>query len=145
VTDRTLRAAVVALALVGAGIAGYVLAARLAGSDLYCSTGGCEKVQISPYAELLGVPLAALGLGAYLTVAASALAGAAGRLVGAALALAGVAFSAYLLIVQLTVIDAVCLWCIANDIVATLLAVTTLLRLRDLRGARVLGLAVRIE
>jgi uncharacterized membrane protein len=145
VSDRTLRPAVVALALVGAGIAGYVLAARLGGSALYCTTGGCEAVQSSPYAELLGVPVAALGLGAYLVVAASALAGAAGRLLGAGVALAGVAFSAYLLIVQLTVIDAVCVWCIANDLVATLLAVTTLLRLRELNGARVLGLAVRIE
>jgi uncharacterized membrane protein len=145
VSDRTLRAAVVVLALVGAAISAYVLAARLGGSDLYCSTGGCETVQSSRYAELLGVPVAALGLGAYLAIAASVFAGPAGRVIGAAVALAGVVFSAYLLVVQLTVIDAVCLWCLANDAVATGLAAAVLLRLRRLDGAGGLGLAARVE
>jgi len=129
-SDRALRAAVLALCFVGAAVAAYILAARLGGSQLYCSTGGCETVQSSKYAEVLGVPVAALGLGAYVVVAGSLLAGATGRVVAAAVALGGVAFSVYLLVVQLAVIDAVCSWCLVNDAIATLVAAAVLLRLR---------------
>ena len=129
-SDRALRAVVLALSLVGATVAGYILAARLGGSELYCSTGGCETVQSSKYAEVFGIPVAALGLGAYVVVAGSLLAGAAGRVLAAAVAVAGVVFSAYLLVVQLAVIEAVCSWCLLNDLIATLVAGAVLLRLR---------------
>lgn len=129
-SDRALRTAVVALALAGAGVAAYVLGARLGGTDLYCATGGCETVQDSRYAEIFGIPVAALGVVAYLVVAASALAGDAGRVVGAAVALAGAVFGVYLLVLQLAVIEAVCTWCLVNDVIALLLVAATVLRLR---------------
>lgn len=48
------------------------------------------------------------------------------------IALAGAVFSMYLLALQLFVIDAVCVWCLANDVViAPALAVLTALRLRS--------------
>ena len=47
------------------------------------------------------------------------------------LALVGVLFSMYLLILQLFVIDAVCVWCLAHDVViAPLLAMLTAPRRR---------------
>jgi uncharacterized membrane protein len=53
------------------------------------------------------------------------------RLGAAMIAFVGLAFSLYLLVVQLFVIDAVCTWCVVNDVVvAPLLAVLTALRLR---------------
>jgi uncharacterized membrane protein len=134
VSDRALRAAVLALSLVGAAVAAYVLTARLGDTDLYCVTGGCETVQSSRYSELVGIPVAALGLLAYLVVAASVFAGDAGRVVGAAVVFAGALFSAYLLVLQLTVIDAVCTWCLVNDVISTLLVCAVLLRLRGQAG-----------
>jgi len=130
VSDRALRTTVVALALAGAAVAAYVLAARLGGTDLYCATGGCETVQNSRYSEILGIPVAALGVVAYLVVAASVLAGDAGRVVGAAIALAGAVFGVYLLVLQLAVIEAVCTWCLVNDAIALLLVAAAVLRLR---------------
>ena len=54
------------------------------------------------------------------------------RLAAATIALVGLLFSMYLLALQLFVIDAVCVWCIANDVViAPLLALLTALRLRS--------------
>ena len=48
------------------------------------------------------------------------------------IALVGLLFSLYLLAMQLFVIDAVCVWCLANDIlIAPALAVLTALRLRS--------------
>jgi len=128
-----LRAAIGALALAGAGIAAYLAYVKLTGSTAVCPTSGCETVQRSRYSELGGIPVSLFGLAAYLAIFATAL----GRqllaaVAGAAVALAGVAFAGYLLVLQLWVIDAVCVWCVASDCVAALLAVLTVLRVRSL-------------
>ena len=49
---------------------------------------------------------------------------------GAAVALSGMAYAAYLLVVQLAVIEAVCMWCVASDVVVTLLAALAVVRLQ---------------
>ena len=131
-TDGVLRGALGTLCLAGAGISGYVLAARWEDTQLLCSTGGCETVQSSSYAEILGMPVAALGLAGYLVIALTALLhGPLARAAGAGLALCAALFSGYLLVLQIVVIHAVCDWCVANDAVASLVAVTALLRLRS--------------
>jgi uncharacterized membrane protein len=125
-----LRAAIAACAAVGIGIASYLLAVHLGGIRLVCATGGCEAVQTSRYAELAGIPVAALGLAAYACVFATALLrGPLAAAAGFAVALSAVGFGAYLLYVQLAVIGAVCQWCVASDATTTVLAVLTLLRL----------------
>lgn len=130
-TDRRLRIAVAVLAGAGAGIAAYLLHARLAGAPVACSTGGCETVQSSRYAEVLGVPVAGLGLAAFLMLLATAAGtGPLTRAAGAAVALSALVFSVYLLVVQLAVIGSVCEWCLASDGVVTLAAVPAVLRLR---------------
>ena len=97
-----------------------------------CTTGGCEAVQHSDYAELAGVPVALLGLGAYLLLLGVAFRkGELARLVGAVTAVSGALFAGYLLYVQLAVIDAICHWCLASDVMIGLLAVTCVLRLRS--------------
>jgi uncharacterized membrane protein len=129
-SDRSLRAALVGLCIAGAGISGYVLYSRWTSSGLVCSTGGCETVQSSDYATFLGVPIAALGLGGYFVVGLLALAaGPLARAAVAVLALAATTFSAYLLVVQLAVIEAVCDWCVASDVISTLITVVALVRL----------------
>jgi uncharacterized membrane protein len=131
VSDRLVRGAVALLAVAGAGVSGYLVWHRYSGGELLCTTGGCETVQSSSYAEVAGVPVALLGLVAYALIGTTALVPAVeARLAGAALALTGVAFSAYLLVVQLAVIDAVCIWCVANDVIVSLVATAALLRLR---------------
>jgi uncharacterized membrane protein len=135
-TDRILRAALVALCLAGVLVAGYLLSARWGNTELICSTGGCETVQSSSYAELFGIPVAAAGLVGYLLIGASALVNTApARPVGAALALGALAFSAYLLVIQLAVIGAVCDWCLASDAISTVVAGLALLRLRQATAA----------
>ena len=72
-------------------------------------------MQDSKYAVLAGIPVAVLGLAAWiaalaLTVWNSELA----RTLTAALALGALAFAAYLVILQLFVIDAICVWCMAT-------------------------------
>jgi uncharacterized membrane protein len=130
VSDRILRAAMAVLAAGGAAIASYLLYARVADATIACSTGGCETVQSSSYATVLGVPVAALALGGFVLVLAAALArGDLARAAGAAVALGALAFSGYLLVVQLAVVEAVCEWCLACDAIVTALAGLAVLRL----------------
>lgn len=130
--DRLLRAAIAALAVGGAAVCGYLIWARYRGAGLVCSTGGCEAVQSSSYADVLGVSVPVLGLAAYLLIGATALArGPLALGIGAAAAVAAVAFSSYLLVIQLAVIGAVCDWCLASDAITSVLAAGTLLRLTE--------------
>jgi uncharacterized membrane protein len=48
----------------------------------------------------------------------------------AALALTAVLFAAYLVYVQLAVLDAVCMWCVASDALSAVVAIAAWLRLR---------------
>jgi uncharacterized membrane protein len=125
-----LRAALGASALAGAALSGYLTWVHYAGAELICRTGGCETVQTSEYATLLGLPVATLGLAAYVLVAATALSVApVARAIAASVALAAVAFSAYLIVIQLAVIGEICDWCLANDAIAAVVAAAALLRL----------------
>jgi uncharacterized membrane protein len=128
------RAFCFAAALAGTAVAGYLTWAHYADVSVICVAGGsCEAVQSSSYAKIAGVPVAALGLGAYGTILALVVWDApVARLAAATIALAGLLFSMYLLVVQLFVIDAICVWCLVNDVViAPALAVLTGLRLRS--------------
>jgi uncharacterized membrane protein len=132
-SDRGLRLGAGLVALAGVGVAGYLTWAHFADSSVLCvAGGGCETVQESEYAEIAGIPVAVLGLGAYaiiLGLVAWDTVGA--RLAAASLAFVGLLFSLYLLALQLFVIEAVCIWCMANDLViAPALALLTGLRLR---------------
>jgi uncharacterized membrane protein len=133
VTERRLRGAVGALALLGLGIAAYLAYLHYAGGSPYCIAGGggCEKVQSSDYAKLAGIPVAVLGLAAYAALLVTALVpGSAAAAAGAGIAVAGACFSAWLLYAQLVLIDAVCQWCVANDVVIALAALAAVWRLR---------------
>ncbi|MGH3065861.1 MAG: vitamin K epoxide reductase family protein [Gaiellaceae bacterium] len=132
-SDPALRRAASIVALVGMAIAGYLSWVHYADGAAVCVVGGsCEKVQESEYAAIAGLPVAVLGLAACGTILALIAWDAPGaRLTAAALSLVGLLFGVYLLVIQLFVIDAICVWCLANDVlIAPALAVLTGLRLR---------------
>jgi uncharacterized membrane protein len=132
-SDRALRVASALVAAAGAAIAAYLTWVHYDEAALVCVAGGsCETVQRSSYSELAGIPVALLGLVSYTVVFALVLWNTpTARLAAASLAFVGLVFGIYLLALQLFVIDAVCVWCVANDLViAPALAVLTALRLR---------------
>jgi uncharacterized membrane protein len=135
-SDRTLRAAIAAVALAGLGIAGYLTYVHYAGVKPVClSSGGCETVQSSRYAKLAGVSVAVLGLAGYVVVFATAwLRGEFAKLVGAAAALVGFGFSLYLTYREVFTIQAICQWCVASAVVMTVLAGLTTYRLLRFDG-----------
>ena len=130
-TERGLRIAVAVLALAGAAIASYLTWVHYHPGGLVCplGSGGCETVQKSKYAELVGVPVAVLGLVAYLTLFGSALLrGLVVAAAAAAIALAGLIFALWLVYAMAAIIDAWCVWCLASDVVLTLLTVACVAR-----------------
>jgi uncharacterized membrane protein len=130
VTDSRLRVAILVLAAAGAGIAGYLLYERWTGGAPVCGTGGCEIVQHSKYSKIAGVPVALLGLIAYVAIFVTSFSRSElARAAGAAIALGGLVFAVYLIYVQAALIDAFCQWCLASDVLIALLALVTSLRL----------------
>ena len=119
-----LRGAIAATAAIGAAIATYLTVIHYAHVAPVCTTGGCEKVQQSSYAELAGVPVALLGLLAYLgLIATAAVRGLVASFAGVLIALVGIAFSGYLLWAQLGPIGAICQWCLGNDVVVGIVGI----------------------
>ena len=129
-TDQRLRIAIGVLCLIGIGIAGYLTYVHYAGLKVLClSSGGCETVQASRYAELGGIPVATLGLVGYILILGSlALRGETGRAAGFGLALFGFCFSMYLTYRELFTIHAICQWCVGSAVLMTLLTIITLVR-----------------
>jgi uncharacterized membrane protein len=126
-----LRAGVALVALAGLGVAAYLTYVHYQPDALVCTAGGgCETVQESSYAEVVGIPVALLGLLTYVAVLVlvawdSELA----RTLAAAIALTAAGFAVYLVVLQAFVIDAWCVWCLVNDLVITpLLVVLTVWR-----------------
>ncbi len=126
----TLSLLQLALALAGSSVAGYLTWSKVSGEGLICiGFRGCDIVNNSPYAELLGVPVAAWGLGAYLALALLALPlwGNHASLqpwavtLSFALALGGWLFSMYLTAIEAFVLHAWCNWCVTSAILITLL------------------------
>jgi uncharacterized membrane protein len=126
VSDRALRTAGLVLAVLGIGVAGYLVYVHYADVDPVCNIAhGCHKVQTSEYAELAGVPVALLGLIGYVILFAALIApqGELARMVAALTALVGFGFSMYLTYRELFTIDAICQWCVLSAILMTLLAI----------------------
>jgi uncharacterized membrane protein len=125
-----LRAAIAGAAVIGGAIAAYLTVVHYAHVSPICTSGGCEKVQQSSYAKAGGVPVAVLGLIAYIAVLlTTAVRGVPAALAGAVIAVTGVAFSGYLLWAQIARIHAICQWCVGNDVAIAVVAVLCVARL----------------
>src|SRR5215470_4939977 len=127
-----LRLAVALVATAGLGVAAYLTWVHYHPEALVCTRGGgCETVQRSHYAVLLGIPVALYGIAAWLSVLALvAWDTVTARALALAVAAGAAVFAFYLVVLQLAVIDATCLWCLANDVVLVpLLLLLSVLRL----------------
>src|SRR5271169_4005730 len=96
---RSLRITLIALSVLGLGVASYLTYIHYAGIKPVCTAGGsCLKVQSSIYSSLAGVPVALIGLLGYIAILGSLLVpeNETSRLATMAFTLVGFGFSAYL-------------------------------------------------
>ena len=141
--------AVAALSLAGVFVALYLTLFKLGAlGSLSCSFGSCETVNSSRWAEFLGLPVAAWGLGFYVatfTVAMLAVRDRFARSDRMSLALVlmsgfGTVFSAWLTYLELFVINAICQWCVVSAVIVTAIFLVSmadfLAMRREVRGRR---------
>lgn len=113
-----------ALAIIGAGVAGYLTYTHYNEGALVCSVGGdCHTVQESSYATIGPIPIAMLGLGMFITLAALAIvrilnwkiiSSDTATMMSWGITLSALLYYAYLVYIEIFVLEAICQWCIAT-------------------------------
>lgn len=140
----TKRMFVGVLAFIGVFLSTYLTLYKLGYiGELQCAVGSCETVNTSRWATFLGLPVAAWGLGFYVSTLALVFVGIQERYADSrAISLAlvamtgwGVLFSGWLTYLELFVIDAICMWCVISAGIVAIMFVVSLADLRDFRSA----------
>ena len=119
------------LSILGIGVAGYLTILHYREDLLVCGiTSGCKTVQTSSYSELVGIPVAILGVLMYVSMLALVVVRLKRPVVydratmaAFAIALTGVVYAVYLTYVELFVIDAICQWCVVSAILTAAICV----------------------
>jgi uncharacterized membrane protein len=114
----------------GLGIAAYLAYVEITQVEAVCGpVGECNIVQSSPYAQILGIPVAVLGVLSYASVGVLWVGQryTDNRRVGlptlglVGLTITGTLFSIYLTYLELFVIHAVCAWCLSSAVTITVM------------------------
>jgi uncharacterized membrane protein len=134
------------LALIGIADAFYVAHASYSGQSMWCPiVDGCNTVAQSPYARIFGVPLSYFGLAFYLSMFGLAALLAfdpfsRGLRFGVLLYTAiGVSYSVYGMYLQLSLIRAVCSYCLISAVITVLLFIAALRHFRATRIPSIIG------
>ena len=109
---QLLKKLIISLCGIGLAISIYLLYSKVFGSEIVCGVSSCGIVNGSKYAEILGVPVSALGVLFYISM-------------GVLLfldfkrlffigSICGLLFSGYLTYMEAFVIHAWCQWCIMS-------------------------------
>jgi len=129
----------IVLAALGVLVAAYLAWAEVTGNETVCLETGainCETVQNSAYSVTFGIPVAVLGLVGFVGMLAILLLedqipffATYGRTLVLAASLFGFAFQFYLTIIEATVLEAWCQWCVASFIIVSLIFAIAVYRL----------------
>ena len=104
--------------------------------NMCLGNGGCSVVNNSVYSEVYGIPVAAIGALGYLAILGVVLLGDRWSFLGDnatllafGLCLAGFLFTLYLIYVEIALIHALCPFCLASQVIMTLLFAVAVVRL----------------
>ena len=132
--SQRLRKIIVALSLLGVVIAGYLSWVKFSDTEAFCGgVGNCSSVQTSVYAYLMGIPVAYLGLLAYLAILGVAVFNLQATpeqrswsdLLLFGLVVGGFAFSTYLTYTELFILHEICPWCVVSYLNLIIITVLT--------------------
>ncbi len=114
----------------------YLSWLKLGRDEISCA-GGCDEVNSSIYAEIFGIPVAVLGVFAYIIILIILLLknkndfwNEYSTIIVFIFSLIGVIYSIYLTYLELFVIHAICPYCVVSAVVLLLLLVSSILRLK---------------
>ena len=128
------RLAITVLSLLGIFVSGYLTYSHFSGEPVYCGgASSCELVNSSRFAFIGPIPVALIGLVAYIAILILSLIKSdeerqwpAILIFGAALI--GVMFQWYLFYIEVAVLHALCYWCISSQTIITLIFLLALPR-----------------
>ena len=126
------RTWIILLSLLGIFVSGYLSWSHFSGEAVYCGgASSCELVNSSRYAYLGNIPVAFLGLVAYLAILALSLIPPHENrqwpdVLRFGIALIGVMFQWYLFYIEVAVLHAFCYWCIASQAIVTVIFILSL-------------------
>ncbi len=142
-TRRMVRTGLAVVGLAGLAVAVYLTIERALGRAPSCIVGGgCSVVQASRYSEVGGIPVAWLGIAAFLgIVGAAAIPGIRGALIGLFVTTISVGFSGWLTYVEVGIIKEICAWCVTTAILAVIAFGLSLARLASLTDVEASGSA----
>jgi len=134
---KTLYWATMISAIAGMAISIYMFIFKTFSIDAMClGNGGCSTVNASPYSEIYGIPVAAVGFIGYLAIIISLILEnyisffeENGPLLEFGMGLVGVVYSAYLTYLEFYIIHALCPFCVASAVAIIFCFVFALIRL----------------
>ena len=130
------RTWIILLSLLGIFVSGYLSWSHFSGEAVYCGgASSCELVNSSRYAYLGNIPVAFLGLLAYLAILVLSLIPPRDdrqwpEVLRFGLALIGVMFQWYLFYIEVAVLHAVCPFCVVSAVCMVGILILSVLRLR---------------
>jgi uncharacterized membrane protein len=129
-SDFWVRIVAAILAVIGIGVTAYLVWERYHGNAPLCTFGGgCLTVQRSEWSTVAGVPVAFMGLAAYVGLLLCAMApGQWAALASLFITILGVMLSAYLTYLELFQINAICEYCVTSAVIVTMLLVLSVIR-----------------
>jgi uncharacterized membrane protein len=135
--DRFIRPGLIGFTVVGFVVSIYLAWLKFTNRYALCGPiGDCESVNTSPYSEIMGIPIALLGVGAYGLILI--LIGLERRdstwseistYVIFGISLVGTLYSAYLTFIEIAILRAICPYCVVSAIAMTGLLILSILRL----------------
>jgi uncharacterized membrane protein len=138
-TLKKLQIATLVLAAIGMFSAAYLTYTKLARTNILCvQTKGfdCDLVNASNFSQIYGIPIAVLGLLAYITIVTVILLETRMRILKAngplllfGISLAGTLYSAYLSYLEAFVLKAWCQYCLISALSMTAIFVLAIIRL----------------
>jgi uncharacterized membrane protein len=140
--DGKLRITSIVLAVLGLVDSIYLVWVKLTGNYAICGPiGNCESVNSSRYSEIFGIPIALLGALAYLMIIILLLLenrrsfwAEFGPMIVFGISLIGVLYSIYLTYLEISVLKAICPYCIISAIILVALLVISSIRLSQSFG-----------
>jgi len=135
--DKWLNKTVIVLAAIGLVVAVYMTIYKITNNNAMClGSGDCSAVNASRYSEVHGIPVALIGVGGYLAILGlhflenrNAFLRRNASLFFFGIALTGFLFTLYLIYVEIALLKAICPFCLASQIVMTILFILSVIRL----------------
>ncbi len=129
---KSRRTWIIILTLLGILVSGYLTWSHFSGEAVYCGgASSCELVNSSRFAYIGNIPVALLGLIAYITILVLSLIPIKEdrqwpEVLRFGVALIGVMFQWYLFYIEAAVLHAFCYWCIASQAIITVIFILSL-------------------